>query len=163
MKIIGVIPARLGSTRLPRKALHKIKGKFLLQWVYERAVTYKGFDSLVIATDSQDIADAAQSFGADVVLTSATHESGSSRVYEASKNQDADIVVNVQGDEPLIDALVLEKLIEPLKNEPNVGFSTLKRKFENLHDYLSPNKAKVLVDRNDRALKFSRKPFGSNI
>ncbi|MBI2026702.1 MAG: 3-deoxy-manno-octulosonate cytidylyltransferase [Deltaproteobacteria bacterium] len=157
MKIVGIIPSRLQSTRLPRKPLHKMRGKFLVQWVYEGASSYKGFDKLLVATDSQEIADVVHSFGGEAVLTSSYHETGSNRVYEASKDLNADIIVNVQGDEPLIDCVVLEALIEPLKKDKNIGMSTLKRKFDNLEDYLSPNKAKVLVDEQDRALGFSRK------
>ncbi|MBI2609285.1 MAG: 3-deoxy-manno-octulosonate cytidylyltransferase [Deltaproteobacteria bacterium] len=161
MKIFGVIPARIGSTRLPRKALVKIGGKPLIQWVYEGAVQYPYFEKLIVATDAQEIFDAVKGFGGDVVMTSPEHTSGSSRVYEAIQKynlEDEDIVVNIQGDEPLINKKVLETLISTdFKNQKKYGISTVGREFVDKKEKKTLHNVKIVLNKKGSVLDFTRK------
>ncbi|OEZ33867.1 3-deoxy-manno-octulosonate cytidylyltransferase [Francisella endosymbiont of Amblyomma maculatum] len=153
-----VIPARLKSTRLPNKMLADIAGKPMIQRVYEQVAKSK-FDSIIIATDSQEIKDVAESFGTKVVLTRADHESGTDRIAEAVSKlgfTDEDIVVNVQGDEPLIPVENIEQVVQLLIDKPEAVVSTLCEKITDVEDIYNHNNVKVVFDKNNYALYFSR-------
>ncbi|ADA79122.1 3-deoxy-manno-octulosonate cytidylyltransferase [Francisella tularensis] len=153
-----VIPARLKSTRLPNKMLADIAGKPMIQRVYEQ-VTKSKFDSIIIATDSQKIKDIAKSFGAKVVLTRDDHQSGTDRIAEAVTKlgfADEDIVVNVQGDEPLIPIENIEQAAQLLIDKSEAVVSTLCEKITDVEDIYNPNNVKVVFDKNNYALYFSR-------
>lgn len=154
IRTLGIIPARLASTRLPRKVLRQIAGRPMLAWVYEAARACPQLDDLVIAADSTEVADLCQLNGWPVVLTSPDLPSGSDRVHAVAQTHPAEIYVNIQGDEPLLQPAHLTALLAPFTNA-EVQVSTLKvlSKPENLHN---PNAVKVVTDRHDRALYFSR-------
>jgi 3-deoxy-manno-octulosonate cytidylyltransferase (CMP-KDO synthetase) len=159
-----VIPARFASTRLPGKALLPIGGKPMLQWVYERASS-AGASEVLIATDDERIAGAARAFGAEVVVTARTHTSGTDRIAEVarSRNWAADeIVVNVQGDEPLIPASAIAQVARLLAANPASDISTLATVLESLEELLDPNVVKVVTDIHGMALYFSRAPIPWN-
>ncbi len=155
------IPARHGSTRLPGKVLAQIHGKPMLQWVYERALA-SGARDVRIATDDAGIAAAARAFGATARMTSATHASGTDRLAELAAIErwpDADIVVNVQGDEPLIPPSVMRQVAMLLESDPEAAIATLATPVESLAEFLDPNAVKVVADARGRALYFSRAPI----
>lgn len=160
METLGVIPARYHSTRLAGKVLLLVAGKPLLQHVYERAKKAKKLDALWIATDDNRIRQIASSFGAEVVMTSPTHASGTDRVAEAVKKVAVQVVVNIQADEPLVAPTMIDLLIETLKKETKeVGMATLYRPLRRLadkDDLENPNVVKVVMDRKGYALYFSR-------
>ncbi|MCX5637808.1 MAG: 3-deoxy-manno-octulosonate cytidylyltransferase [Planctomycetota bacterium] len=145
MKIVACIPARFGSTRFPGKVLAKDTGKFLIQHVYERACQAKLIDRVMIAADDRRIVDAAKSFGAECVLTSVEHQSGTDRIAEAVKNVDADIVVNLQADEPEINPDNIDYLTQLLINNPDYPMATLAAPFNNAEQVADPNIVKVVV------------------
>jgi 3-deoxy-manno-octulosonate cytidylyltransferase (CMP-KDO synthetase) len=155
-KAAVVIPARWSSTRFPGKPLHIVAGKPLLRHVWERAKR-ANVDAVIIATDDCRIVDAARNWGADVALTSAKHASGTDRVAEiARKNKQFQFVVNVQGDEPLIEPRLIEALIKQLRGDRSIGIVTAAHPFTNSADIESPHQVKVVLDRNSDALYFSR-------
>jgi 3-deoxy-manno-octulosonate cytidylyltransferase (CMP-KDO synthetase) len=156
-KILGVIPARYASTRFPGKSLAKIDSRTMLEHVYERASMARYLGPIVIATDDERISDAARAFGARVKMTRADHVSGTDRVAEvASAFEDVELVVNVQGDEPLIDPGAIDAAILPLLEEPAIPMGTLKKQIENPHEMTDPNVVKVVTDRFENAIYFSR-------
>lgn len=153
-----VIPARYGSSRLPGKPLIALAGKPMVQHVYERAIA-TGVKEVVIATDDQRIFDAALEFGADVVMTRLDHENGTERIAEVAKLrgwQDDDVVVNLQGDEPLIPQKLIELTAQGLLNNPQAGISSLCAPVTSAHDAFDPNVVKAVLDNNGFALYFSR-------
>ena len=155
------IPARHGSTRLPGKVLAPIRGKPMLQWVYERALA-SGARDVLIATDDAGIAAAANTFGAPARMTSATHASGTDRLAELAAIErwpEADIVVNVQGDEPLIPPGLIRQAAMLLDSDPEAAIATLATPVESLDELLDPNAVKVVTDLKGRALYFSRAPI----
>jgi 3-deoxy-manno-octulosonate cytidylyltransferase (CMP-KDO synthetase) len=160
MRALVIIPARLASTRLPRKLLLKESGKFLLQHVYERAVEASSVDRVVIATDSEEIAEAAGSFGATAIMTSDEHKSGTDRVAEAVREivgdgEPPELVVNVQGDEPELDPLHVDRLVELMAGcEDPMG--TLAEPIDDAADLARSQVVKVVVDTLGRAMYFSR-------
>lgn len=161
MAFTVIIPARYGSTRLPGKPLLDIAGKPMLQHVYERACESEA-KRVIVATDDQRIADAAAAFGAEVCLTSAEHPSGTDRLQEVVSLQGLyadDIVVNVQGDEPLIPARIINQVAHNLAAEPQASIATLSEPIEDLAALLNPNAVKVVCDQQGRALYFSRAPI----
>ena len=158
------IPARHGSTRLPGKMLAPIQGKPMLQWVYERALA-AGASDVSIATDDAAIAAAATAFGAVARMTSAAHASGTDRLAELAAIErwpDNDIVVNVQGDEPLIPPAVIRQVADLLESDPGAAIATLATPVESLAEFLDPNAVKVVADSKGRALYFSRAPMPWN-
>ncbi len=156
-KAVGIIPARWGSTRFPGKPLHLIAGKPLLRRVWEQCVRAGNLDSVIIATDDMRIAEAAFDWGAAVALTSARHHSGTDRVAEvARKAKHFAYIINIQGDEPLVDPRLIDKLVEKLRSDLKVGIVTAAHPFETAPEASSPHQVKVVVDRKDRALYFSR-------
>ncbi len=156
-----IIPARFASTRLPGKPLLDIAGKPMIQRVYEQACLSEA-RQVVIATDDQRIADVANRFGAQVCLTSEDHPSGTDRLQEVVKRQGYyadDIVVNVQGDEPLIPPRIINQVAHNLAAEPLASIATLSEQIHEVETLLNPNVVKVVADRNGRALYFSRAPI----
>src|SRR5215469_6421947 len=137
-KAVGIIPARWASTRFPGKPLHPIAGKPLLKHVWERCLRAKSLTSVIVATDDMRIASAAFEWGAEVALTSPNHSSGTNRVAEvASKTTQFPYVINIQGDEPLIDPRLIDRVVERLCSDRNVGIVTAAHRFENPADVLS--------------------------
>jgi len=159
VKILAVIPARYESTRFPGKVLAKDTGKYLIQHTWERAKQAKLLDSVLIAADDSKVVEAARSFSADCVLTSKNHQSGTDRIAEAVKNTDADIIVNLQADEPEIDPANIDYLASMLIDNPDCPMATLAAGFENTDQVSDPNIVKVITDVNSRAVYFSRSPI----
>jgi len=159
MEIVAIIPARLGSTRFPRKVLAKIGEKTLLQMVYERVKSVPTIDKIYIATPDDEIKSCAHSFGAEVIMTSPGHTSGTSRIAEAAGDIPAEIILNVQADEPLISPLLLENLVNIMKMSPEIEILTPVKKIEKTHEDNDPNVVKVVFDKDNYALYFSRQPI----
>jgi len=159
MKTVGVIPARLGSTRFPAKVLANIDGKPLIRHVWEKAVLCKELDEVLIACDHEDVFKAAQSFKAQVVMTNPKHPSGSDRIAEAVKDLKVDIVVNIQGDEPFIDPKTIDALAVLLKQDAHTMVGTVIKEITSEEDFLNPNVVKCVVDNQGYALYFSRSPI----
>ncbi|MCF6223460.1 MAG: 3-deoxy-manno-octulosonate cytidylyltransferase [Flavobacteriaceae bacterium] len=155
LKIIGMIPARYASTRFRGKVIADIVNKPMIQRVYEQTNKSTLLDELFVAVDDVRVYDCVKGFGGNVVMTNIGHESGTDRIAEAVENMDADIVVNIQGDQPLIDARMIEEAVQPMLDDPNVQMSTLKTKIGE-EDYNDSTVVKVVVDENDNALYFSR-------
>jgi 3-deoxy-manno-octulosonate cytidylyltransferase (CMP-KDO synthetase) len=161
MSFSVVIPARYASTRLPGKPLLDIAGKPMIQHVYERAIQSSA-EQVIIATDDPRIADVAAGFNAPVCMTAASHESGTDRLQEVVSQLKLDkqhIVVNVQGDEPLVPAAVIDQVAANLSVNPNAGISTLVERISDIDDVFNPNTVKAVMDNNGRALYFSRAPM----
>jgi len=158
-KILGVIPARFGSSRFPGKVLAHIASKSMLQHVYERACQSRYITSTVIATDDERIAAVARSFGAHTIFTRSDHLSGTDRVAEAVSAEDAGLAVNIQGDEPLIDPAAIDAAILPLVHDPEIAMSTLAKRIEDPREISDPNVVKVVRDRDGDAIYFSRLPI----
>jgi len=156
MRTAIVIPARYASTRLPAKALLRETGKYLVQHVYEQARRVRDVETVIVATDDGRIVSAVESFGGRAVLTSADHSSGTDRVAEVARSLDADIVINLQGDEPLIDPASLELLADLLRNDPLAEMATLAMPIADEETYRNPNCVKVVCGEGNRALYFSR-------
>lgn len=159
MKILACIPARYGSTRLAGKVLAKDTGKFLIQHTYERACLAALPEKVIIAADDQRIAAAAETFGAECILTSTEHKSGTDRIAEAVKDIDVEIVVNLQADEPEIDPQNIDYLAELLANNPDYQMATLAADFQNPEQVANPDIVKVIIDSSDCAIYFSRAPI----
>ncbi len=154
MKTVAVIPARIASTRLPRKPLRAILGKPMVQRVYE-AARASGLPDVLVATDSQEIFDFGQSIGMRVVMTSPDCKSGTDRVREVARTLDADVYINVQGDEPLARPEHITALLELMQNDEHIEVGTLKTPCP-AADVANPNAVKVVTDKHGRALYFSR-------
>ena len=159
MQVVAIIPARYASTRFPAKPLADIHGKPMLQHVYERTREATLVDEVIIATDDARIVSAAQGFGARVELTSAAHETGTDRLAEVAAGLEADLVVNVQGDEPAIVPDMIDEAVAPLRNSPDIVMGTLMTQITELSDFVNPNVVKVVTDKNGSALYFSRSPI----
>jgi len=158
MQTAIIIPARYASSRLPAKALLRETGKYLVQHVYEQACKSRA-ETVILATDDARIADAARGFGARVAMTRSDHPSGTDRVAEVARTLDAEIIVNLQGDEPLIDPATLDLLPELLRNDPECDMATLGVPLDSLEAWRDPNCVKLVRDRMGRALYFSRSPI----
>jgi 3-deoxy-manno-octulosonate cytidylyltransferase (CMP-KDO synthetase) len=156
LNIIGVIPARYKSTRLPGKPLLIISGKPMIQQVYEHALKSRYLDKVIVATDDKRIFNCVKEFGGNVIMTSTKHKSGTDRTCEAVKNIKADIIVNLQGDEPFIDYKNIDRAIEPLLADKKLNVSTLAINIRDKKEIYDPNKVKVVFDENGNALYFSR-------
>ena len=154
-KVIGVIPARYHSTRLDGKMLIPIAGKPMIQRVYEQASKSKYLNRIIVATDDQRIKSFVESFGGEVVMTSPHHPSGSDRVAEAARALDAEIVVNVQGDQPFVDPVMIDEVVEAILQNQGVKMATLVKRVQKT-DLRIPSVVKVVIDKNQNALYFSR-------
>ncbi len=156
-KAVGIIPARWSSSRFPGKPLHLIAGIPLLRHVWEHCRRAEKLDSVIIATDDMRIADAAFEWGAEVALTSPHHQSGTDRIAEvARKAKQFASIINIQGDEPLVDPALIDKLVERLRSDRKIGIVTAAHPFENAAEASSPHQVKVIVDLRGNALYFSR-------
>ena len=156
-KVIGIIPARWASVRFPGKPLHLIAGKPMLQHVWERACRAKTLDAVIVATDSMEIAEAAFAFGAEVALTSPKHPSGTDRIAEVAKHiAGAKLIVNIQGDEPMLDPKLVDRVVKAALNRPECGITTASAPFAEAADFSNPNVVKVVTDQGGCALYFSR-------
>lgn len=156
MKVLCVIPARYASTRLPGKPLALIAGKPMIQRVYERALMAQKPEHVLVATDDARVEEAVQAFGGEVMMTAPDHPSGTDRLAEVALNYpDVDVIVNVQGDEPLIPPEVIDNLAAAFEEDKTLQMATVKSKM-NEEDYDNPNAVKVVTDLNGYALYFSR-------
>jgi 3-deoxy-manno-octulosonate cytidylyltransferase (CMP-KDO synthetase) len=160
MKAVGIIPARWSSTRFPGKPLHPIAGKPLLRHVWERCRRARALDSVIIATDDMRIAEAAFNWGAEISLTNPKHASGTDRIGEvAAKLRGVAIVLNIQGDEPLVDPRLLNQLVRQMQHDPKIKMITAAHPFADPAEAQSPHQVKAVFDREGRALYFSRSPI----
>jgi len=155
MKTIVIIPARLGSSRLPNKVILEICGKPMVQYVYEAAKKAKNIAEVYIATDSSEVQDKCKAFTSNIIMTSKEHESGTDRLAEAIQTIECDNVINVQGDEPLIDPELISSLAEVLEKS-DIPMASAMYKMSSVEDLKSVNSVKVTVDNNSNALYFSR-------
>ena len=164
MGVLVVIPARYGSTRFPGKPLALLQGKPVIQHVYERAKAATRADEVILATDDQRIAEAVARFGGRAVMTSPAARSGTERVCEVARDHDAQVIINVQGDEPLIHPDMIDQLAEYLQRHRAIPMASLMTKLARQEDTANPNVVKVVVDRDGFALYFSRAaiPFVRN-
>ncbi len=152
-----IIPARYNSKRLNGKPLIEVCGKPIIQWVWERAKAVKGADSVIIATDNEEIYKTAKSFNAETEMTADTHKCGSDRIAEvAERHPEFDIIVNLQGDEPMIDPMCVEEVIKQLKEDKNADITTLATYVRAEDDKEDPNMVKVVFNKNNYAMYFSR-------
>jgi 3-deoxy-manno-octulosonate cytidylyltransferase (CMP-KDO synthetase) len=159
MRITALIPARYASTRFEGKALADIMGKPMVQHVYERTAKAGLVSEVIVATDDERIAAVVRAFGGRVEMTLKSHETGTDRLAEVAARINSDLIVNVQGDEPLIDPAMIDEAIRPLTLDSSIKMGTLKTRIKTLHDFLSPNVVKVITDREGFALYFSRSPL----
>ncbi|MCK5171927.1 MAG: 3-deoxy-manno-octulosonate cytidylyltransferase [Planctomycetes bacterium] len=162
--MIAVIPARYESTRFPGKVLAKDTGKFLVQHTYERAKNASTVSKVIIATDSTEVMTACNTFGAECIMTSKDHQSGTDRIAEAVTNIDADIIINLQADEPEIDPKCIDQVGKLLIDNPDAEMATLIAPFEDESQITDPNVVKCITDNNGRAIYFSRSviPYDRN-
>ena len=158
MRSVGIIPARYGSTRFPGKPLAAIAGRSMIQHVYERAVRAQSLSEVRVATDDDRIAEVCRGFGATVAITSANHPTGTDRLAEAIDGLECDIVVNIQGDEPLIDPDLIDLCVEALAGDPQVEMATVVHP-AGADAGNDPNRVKAVLDGRGRALYFSRSPI----
>lgn len=158
-RIVGMIPARLASTRLPRKVLLDIAGKPMVQHVYERACESQHLSEVVIATDNDEVFAAVQAFGGNVVMTSPDHASGTDRLAEVARGLECDLIVNLQGDEPLLRPAVIDAAIAPFLGEPGLRLGTIATPITTRAEHEEPSAVKVVVDQRGFALYFSRCPL----
>jgi 3-deoxy-manno-octulosonate cytidylyltransferase (CMP-KDO synthetase) len=154
-RIVGVIPARYGSSRFEGKVLADIAGKPMIQWVYERVSQSKTLDELFVAVDDPRVQSKVEGFGGKAIMTAAHHKSGTDRIAAVVENMEADIIVNIQGDQPLIDPNMIDEAVGPMIDNQEIRMSTLKREIGK-DEFDDPGVVKVVVDEKDFALYFSR-------
>jgi 3-deoxy-manno-octulosonate cytidylyltransferase (CMP-KDO synthetase) len=159
LAIVAIIPARFGSTRLPGKPLSEIHGKPMVQHVWERARRARSVDRVLVATDDERVARAVRAFGGEVAMTSAGHATGTDRLAEAARATDAEIVVNVQGDEPMLDPAFVDGVVAPFRADPALAMSTVSLPLTDVEEMLSSAVVKVVTDARGFALYFSRSPI----
>ena len=164
MKKVIIIPARLDSSRLPKKVLLDLKGKTVIQRVYEQCLKVKNVDGVYIATDSIEIKEVCETFTNQVIITKSTHQSGTDRIGEAVSAIACDIVINVQGDEPFIEPSLIEALVNSFSNS-DISMSSAMSKINNVKDLHNTNVVKVVTDLHNNALFFSRSllPFPRDV
>ena len=162
MRIIGVIPARYKSSRFPGKPLADICGKPMIWWVYQQCKKLKDFSAVYVATDDQRIFDACRSLGMEVIMTSEKHKTGTDRIGEVAEKVPADLYVNVQGDEPVIQPEMIKDVIGIFDDE-DVYFGSLRKEIVDRKEIEAASTVKVVVDNNEYALYFSRSVIPSNI
>ncbi len=159
MTIVAIIPARFASTRLPGKPLSEIHGKTMIERVYERARAARRVDRVVVATDDERIASTVRGFGGEAVMTSPDHPTGTDRLAEAARAIDAEVVVNVQGDEPMLDPAGIDAAAGALLDDPSLPMATLSLPLRTVEEMLAPSVVKVVADAEGHALYFSRSPI----
>jgi len=155
-KVLGVIPARYDSKRFKGKLLKEVKGKPILQYVFENALGFKQIDELIIGTDDSKIYETAKGFNAQVVYTSKEHKSGTERVAEVASQLDYDIIINIQGDEPSLSPDMVDQLITCLKEDISVQVCTLAKRVKTVEELQDSNLVRIVVDKDNNALYFSR-------
>lgn len=156
---IGIIPARLGSTRLPGKCLADVGGRPLLHWVVENARKAATLDRIIVAGDDERILDAARTCGVEAILTDPSHPSGTDRIAEAARGLDDDIVVNIQGDEPDVPLEAIDGAVRMLREDPDLDMATAAAPIRTREEFLSRDRVKVVLASNGHALYFSRAPI----
>jgi 3-deoxy-manno-octulosonate cytidylyltransferase (CMP-KDO synthetase) len=156
---VVIIPARFESSRLPGKALADIAGRPMIEHVYRRAAAARSIAAVIVATDDERIRRAVEGFGGEARLTDRGHPSGTDRLAEVAESLDADLIVNVQGDEPLIDPAMIEEALAPFASDATLMMGTLRRRLDDPRELADPNVTKVVVDRDGYALYFSRAPI----
>ncbi|WP_027339486.1 3-deoxy-manno-octulosonate cytidylyltransferase [Halonatronum saccharophilum] len=156
MEVVAIIPARYDSTRLPGKPLKVIGDKTMIEHVYQRAAEANKVDRVIVATDDKRIYDTVQSFGGEVKMTSKDHKTGTDRLAEVAQDLSVDIIINVQGDEPLIDPNTIDRAVTPLLEDSKIKMGTLKYKINDKEELNNPNIVKVVTDKEGFALYFSR-------
>jgi len=159
MDVIGIIPARYSSTRFPGKVLADILGKPMIQHVWERAKQAVVLEDLIIACDDERVARVAEEFGARVALTAKGHTSGTDRICEVINPLDVKIVVNIQGDEPLIHPTMIDAVAQALLDDSSISMATVMKTIEDPEVINDPSIVKVVIDKNNFALYFSRSPI----
>ncbi|MFH1394715.1 MAG: 3-deoxy-manno-octulosonate cytidylyltransferase [Candidatus Omnitrophota bacterium] len=159
MKAVAVIPARWHSTRLKGKVLADINGKPMIQHIWERVKEAHEIDEVIVAVDKERVFKAVEAFGGKAVYTSPEQPSGTDRLAEIANSVDADVFINVQGDEPLVHPLMIDELVQVFEYEENVQMATLIKRIHNKNEITDPNVVKVVVDRKGFALYFSRNPI----
>jgi 3-deoxy-manno-octulosonate cytidylyltransferase (CMP-KDO synthetase) len=158
-RVVVIIPARYESTRLPGKPLADLCGKPMIQRVVERAQQVRGIDRVLVATDDERIRAAVAGFGGAVVMTAPDHRTGTDRIAEVAAGLDADVIVNVQGDLPLLDPAMVEAAAAPLRNDAGLPMATVRTALRSRDELSNPNVVKVVTDREGYALYFSRSPL----
>lgn len=158
-KVVAIIPARYGSSRFPGKVLADLEGKPVIQWVWERTRLASTVNETAVATDDERIKRAVEGFGGKVIMTSTEHQSGTDRLAEAVTYTTADIIVNVQGDEPLIHPDSVDMAVQAVMQKDDIPMSSLKKNITDYKEYASPNVVKVVCNNQDEALYFSRAPL----
>lgn len=158
-KIVVVIPARYGSTRLPGKPLVSLAGKPMIQRVYERAGMAERADRVIVATDDERILKAVEAFGGEARMTRPDHRTGTERVAETAAHVEGDVFVNVQGDEPLLDPVAIDTAVNALMEEPEASIATVATPIKTPADIMDPNTVKTVLDFDGNALYFSRAPI----
>jgi len=161
MRVAGIIPARYASTRLPGKPLIEIGGRPMIEWVYERARQARSLERVIIATDDARIAARVAAFGGEAVMTCPAHRSGTDRLAEVAAGLQAEVIVNIQGDEPLIDPALIDAVVAPFAEEA-VEMTTVATPLRSREETADPSVVKVVVDRRGYALYFSRLPIPSS-
>ena len=156
MRVLGVIPARYASTRLPGKPLVDIMGRPMIQLVYESAARARTLERLIVATDDERILEAVEAFGGRARLTSREHNTGTDRVAEVAACMEAEVVVNIQGDEPFVEPGMIDEIVQPLLEDPELPMCTSMHEVTDPADFANPNVVKVVVDLTGHALYFSR-------
>jgi len=159
MRVTAIIPARYASTRFPGKPLAELHGKPMIQHVYERTCRARLIGRVIVATDDERIRRAVEGFGGEVAMTRDDHPSGTDRLAEVAERLETDLVVNVQGDEPLIDPRMIDQAVAPLMDDSSIVMGTLMTPIHDVNEFLNPNVVKVVVDRHGFALYFSRAPI----
>ncbi|MBM3772361.1 MAG: 3-deoxy-manno-octulosonate cytidylyltransferase [Acidimicrobiia bacterium] len=158
MQVVAIIPARFASTRFPGKPLADIDGHPMIEHVYRRTAASTAVSEVIVATDDLRVARVVRNFGGQVRMTRADHASGTDRLAEVATTLDCDVIVNVQGDEPLLDPRAITEAVAPF-SDPSISMTTLYRRIEVPADVTNPNVVKVVVDRGGFALYFSRAPI----
>lgn len=156
MQVTAIIPARYASTRFPGKPLAEILGKPMIEHVYRRVADSETVERVIVATDDPRIEQTVQGFGGEVVMTRADHPTGTDRLAEVAERLNTDLVVNVQGDEPLIAPLMIDQAVRPLLSDASIRMGTLMSRIDQVEDFYNPNVVKVVTDSRGFALYFSR-------
>jgi 3-deoxy-manno-octulosonate cytidylyltransferase (CMP-KDO synthetase) len=161
--VLAVIPARFQATRLPGKILADIAGRSMIEHVYRRAAAASSVHAVIVATDDERIADAVRAFGGAALMTRADHVSGTDRIAEVVSQLSCCCIVNVQGDEPLIEPATIDAALAPMLADPSLEMSTVSRPFTGVEEFNNPHVVKVVTDLSGNALYFSRSPIPASV
>lgn len=159
MKVLGIIPARYNSSRFPGKPIHKINGKPMIWWVYQQAIKVNLISDVIVATDNDLVINVCNEYGIHSILTDTCHPTGTDRVCEISEKIKADLYVNIQGDEPIIEPHTIEKVIEPFSTKNNIQVVNLMTEIKRPIDIINYNIPKVVTDNNNWGIFLSRSPI----